>query len=103
MMTLTPRTTPNTVSPLRILCARSVSIACFRFSPCACAIALSVCPQRFDGIQLRRAHGGIDSEKEADSGRQDQRDDDGAHGRKHGNRSDATNECDDQVGAKKTK
>jgi len=30
--------TPNTVSPLRILCVRNVSIACLRFSPYACAI-----------------------------------------------------------------
>ena len=39
MITLTPSTTPNTVSALRILCVRSVSIACFRFSPYACAIS----------------------------------------------------------------
>jgi len=38
IMTLTPSTTPKTVSPLRILWVRNVSIACLRFSPYACAI-----------------------------------------------------------------
>jgi len=31
IMTLTPSTTPKTVSPLRILWVRNVSIACLRF------------------------------------------------------------------------
>src|SRR5438105_3724485 len=81
MITLTPRTTPNTVKPLRILCARSVSIACFRFSPCACAMCvLTVRSEGFDGIKLCRAHCRIDAEEQADPGRQYQRNDHRAHG-----------------------
>ena len=38
-MTLTPYTTPNTVSALRSLWVRNVSMACRKFSPYACAIA----------------------------------------------------------------
>src|SRR5215467_10787789 len=68
MITLTPRTTPKTVSALRILCTRSVSMACFKFSPCACAIpaALSLGPQCFDGIELRRPRRGINPEEKSD-------------------------------------
>src|SRR6266446_176169 len=70
MMTLTPRTTPKTVRPLRILCVRSVSIACLRFSPYACAIFVfqtsGLSPQRLDGIQFRRARRRINPKQDAD-------------------------------------
>src|SRR5260370_1543942 len=71
MMTLTPSTTPNTVSALRSLCVRKGSSACLRFSLYAWAILCSspVRAQSFDGIQLGRLHGRKDSEKETHSGR----------------------------------
>src|SRR4029077_8272407 len=100
MITLTPSTTPNTVRKLRSLCARRVSIACFRFSPCCCAIVVfsdpapcgrsqrssAVRPQRFDRIKFCRARGGINSEKEADCRGNTERENNGAHRRAHGNR-----------------
>src|SRR5260370_7744017 len=75
MMTLTPSTTPNTVSALRSLCVRKVSSACLRFSLYAWAILCSspVRAQSFDGIQLGRLHGRKDSEKETHSGRDAER------------------------------
>src|SRR5271156_3780394 len=96
MITLTPSTTPNTVSVLRSLCARSVSIACFRFSPCCWAIlylcdsalrdqrSSAIGPQRFNGIELCGSHRGIDSKEKADRRGNAQRQNHGADGRSHG-------------------
>src|SRR5438132_4070971 len=100
MITLTPRTTPNTVSALRILCARSVSMACFRFSPCACAMcaALSFSPQRFDWIELRGPHGGVDPEEKPHTGRDSQGEDHRANGGIHGEGKQRLHGINDQVG-----
>src|SRR5579863_971693 len=99
MITLTPNTTPKTVSALRILCARKVSMACFKFSPYACAMLVSLAfrPQRFDGIELCRAHRGINPEEESHtSGKQD-RDDHRAQRGLHGNRGDRASQRHQRV------
>src|SRR4051794_1382037 len=93
MMTLTPRTTPNTVKPLRILWARSVSMACLRFSPWACAIWLSVRTQCFDGIKPGGTHGGVDSEEQAHSRGHCQGQNYCVYLHLHGNRGDRTTQC----------
>src|SRR5579859_4364628 len=90
MMTLTPSTTPKTVSPLRILWVRNVSIACLRFSPYACAIWFfspvrisGFGPQCLDGIQFSRARSRINAEEQADRGGQAQRNNYGAQRHTH--------------------
>src|SRR5580704_6124512 len=98
MITLTPNTTPNTVSALRSLCARSVSIACFRFSPCAWAMSSLVRPQRFNGIELRRAHRGIDPEEESHAGGNAEGQDHSAERRSHGNGCGRAPEGHDAIG-----
>src|SRR5262245_4925588 len=65
-----PMTTPRTVKAERILFVRTVSKAIATTSanrPNRNATSLS--PQRFDGIQPRRAHGGVDAEEQADERR----------------------------------
>src|ERR1700751_2973939 len=98
MITLTPNTTPNTVSALRSLCARSVSIACFRFSPCAWAMSSLVRPQRFNGIELRRAHRRIDPKEESHAGRNAEGQNHGAERCSHGNGCGGAPQGHDSVG-----
>src|SRR5437764_6530542 len=100
IITLTPRTTPNTVSALRILCARSVSMACFRFSPCACAIsaALSLGPQRFDGVELRGARRRVNPEEKPYGGRHPKGQNHGVNGRTHGKGGQRPNCVNHEVG-----
>src|SRR5579872_5289307 len=100
MMTLTPSTTPKTVSALRSLCVRSVSIACLRFSPCDCAMESmsSVGTKRFDRVELRGAHSRINSEEKSDAGGNAERQDHRTHRSLHRNRGRGASERDDAVG-----
>src|SRR5579863_5695425 len=98
MITLTPNTTPNTVSALRNLCARSVSIACFRFSPCAWAMSSLVRPQRFNRIEPRGAHRRIDPEEQSHAGRNTEGQNHGAERCSHGNGSGRAPQGHDAIG-----
>src|ERR1700761_4966710 len=99
MMTLTPRTTPKTVSALRSLCVRRVSIACLRFSPCDCAMesVSSVGTKRFDRVEFRGAHGRINTEEKSDAGGNTERQNHGAHRGLHRNRGRGAAERNDAV------
>src|SRR5579871_3954985 len=100
IMTLTPSTTPKTVSALRSLCVRSVSIACLRFSPCDCAMESmsSVGTERFDRVELRGAHSRIDAEEKSDAGGNSERQDHRAHWSLHRDRSRGAPECHHAIG-----
>src|SRR3954447_27018447 len=67
-MDVIPMTTPSTVSAERILLARSVSndMTTISDSRPVRTVFMLFPPQRFDRIQLRRAHRGIQAEEQAD-------------------------------------
>src|SRR5579871_2322173 len=87
MMTLTPSTTPNTVSALRSLCVRNVSMACFEFSP-QCA--------RPSSTQSKRC--GENSEEETNQGGDNERNDDRAGLHLDWNESERADEQDCRIG-----
>src|SRR5579862_6538101 len=63
-----PMTMPSTVSAERILLARSVSHDIARISENN-PLRMLFPPQRFDGIERRRARGRVQAERQADEGR----------------------------------
>src|SRR6516225_8474125 len=102
MMTLTPSTTPKTVSALRSLCVRRVPMACLRFSPFACGIAapLTVRSQGFNGIKLRGAHRRENPEEKSNTRGNHQRKHHRADRRLHGHGDERLGEINDKVRTK---
>src|SRR5579863_8181526 len=85
IMRATPIITPSTARKLRSLWLRMVSIARCRFSRKSCFTMSVLRPQRFDGIQARGAHGGINAEEQAHGGGKQQGDANGEYRSGNGN------------------